>query len=96
MRRVYYSYTLRLATHPLFVHGVLLFGSVYVLSKLIHVASIMNNIRSLRVGDLDNYLFNTFMNAEFATLAVIGVIFFTILSLQFSLKTPHFYKTQTM
>lgn len=88
MRRVYYAFALRLGTSPLMIHGLLLGASMYTLSMIISIPSILNNIKGVRVGDLDNYIFNTVLNTEFWTLALIGIIFFTVLSLNFSLKTP--------
>ncbi len=95
MRRVYYAFALRIASHPVVVHGTLLCASVFVLSRLVNVASILNNISNLRVGDLDNYLFNTFMHTEFWTLATFGLILFSLLSLPLSLKAPNVHKVQT-
>lgn len=95
MRRVYYAFAIRLATHPLLVHGVLLALGVYGLSVMVHVASIMNNIRTIELGNLDNYILNAFMHAEFLTLVFVGVVVFTALSLRFSLKAPRMVTMQT-
>lgn len=88
MRRVYYAFALRFGTHPLVIHGAMLAVGVFALSRFTHVAAIINNLSNIKVGDLDNYLFNSFTHAEVWTLLAIGIIFFTMISLNFSLKSP--------
>lgn len=88
MRRVYYAYALRIVLHPLVVHGVLFAIAIYGLSVVLHVASIINNLRSIPVGKLDTYIFNAFMHAEFLTFVFMGLGIFTLLSLRMSLKMP--------
>lgn len=88
MRRVYYAFALRMSTQPVVLYTVLLIASIYGLSRVTHVASIINNIRNVQVGNLDNYIFSTLMHAEFWTLALIGLIFFSLISIKLSLK-PH-------
>jgi hypothetical protein len=88
MRRVYYAFVLRVATHPLLVHALVVLLSVYALSRLTHVAAIMNNLRSIRVGELDTYLLNSIMHAEFVTLVCVGIVVFSLLSLPLRLSLP--------
>ncbi len=95
MRRVYYAFVLRAVSHPVVVHGTLLCVSIFALSRLVHVASIIKNISNLRVGDIDTYLLNTFMHAEFWTLATIGIIMFSLLSIPLSLVSPRLHRVQT-
>ncbi len=94
MRRVYYAFALRMATHPLLIHVALLVLSVFALSRLTHVSAIVNNIMSVKVGDLGAYLLSTFMHAEFLTLFCTGVVFFTLLSLPFRVSLPKYRTTQ--
>ena len=96
MRRVYYAYALRLATHPVTLHAFVLVLSVFALSRLTHVAAIINNIMGVKVGDLGGYIFNTLVNAEFLTLVCVGVIFFTLLSLPLRLSLPRTRRIQTI
>jgi uncharacterized membrane protein YecN with MAPEG domain len=96
MRRIYYACALRLATQPLFLHTLFLVGSVYILSRLIHVAAIVNNLRVVRVRDLDNYLFNTLMQAEFWTLLCTGLVLFAALSFPLRLSAPKTQNPQTV
>jgi hypothetical protein len=96
MRRVYYAFALRMSTQPVVLYAALLIASLYGLSKLIHVASIINNMRTVQVGNLDNYIFNTLMHAEFWTLALIGLIFFSLISIKLSLRPPRTASMQTV
>lgn len=88
MRRVYYAFALRLGTHPLVVHGVLFVASVYGLSVMVHVASIIENLRNIQVGNLDTYIFNAFTHTDVLTLLFVGMVFFTLLSLRWNLSMP--------
>jgi hypothetical protein len=90
MRRVYYAFALRLATHPFTVHTAILVLSVFALSRLTHVAAIFNNFRSIQVGNADTFFLNMLMHAEFWTLVCTGIVFFTLLSLPFRLSIPRF------
>lgn len=93
MRRVYYAFTLRIVSHPIVTHGALLLASVYALSVVVHVASVLENLSKIQVGDLGRYMLNTFANTELWTLALIGIILFTIISLPIRLRMPHFKET---
>lgn len=95
MRRVYYAFAIRTATHPLVVHGILFMGSLYALKVLVSITSIINNMRQIELGNLDTYILHALMHAQFWTLACIGVIFFTLISLNFSLKSPKMAHMQT-
>lgn len=94
MRRVYYAYALRVGTHPLALSFFLLVASVYGLSRLVHVASIIENLSNVKVGYLGTYILNTFMQAEFFTLVLTGVIFFSLISIRMNLKPLRFHKMQ--
>jgi hypothetical protein len=96
MRRVYYAFALRMGTQPVVLYTALLIASVYGLSRVTHVASIINNIRGVQVGNLDNYILNTFMHTEFWTLALIGLIFFSAISIRLSLKPSRSTSMQTV
>lgn len=96
MRRVYYAFALRMGTQPVVLYTVMLIASMYGLSRVTHVASIINNIRTVQVGSLDNYIFNTFMHTEFWTLALVGLIFFSLISIKLSLKPRQSTSMQTV
>ena len=94
MRRVYYAYTMRLAKHPVTAHAVILLASVFVFARLVHVAAVFNNVSGVELGQLGSYILTTVMSADVATLAVIGIVCFTLLSLRIQLRVPQWYRRQ--
>ncbi len=79
MRRVYYAYTLRLATHPL-VLATLVFGSALVVfAKHVHVARIIEAIQSMPLAAVPSYVFNALTYGEAVTLLALGTMCFTSL-----------------
>lgn len=85
MRRVWYSYIIYRATHPLTVHGIVLAAAIYLLSRLIHVVAIGQNVSNMRVGDLFSYATGTLTNTEWSNLLLLGIIIMTALSLRWQL-----------
>lgn len=96
MRRVYYAFALRLATNPLTVHTAIFAVCVFALSRLTHVAAIMENVSNVKVGELNTYIYGALMQAEFLTLVCLGIIIFTLLSLPLRLSTPRTRSMQTV
>lgn len=95
MRRVYYAFAIRLATHSVTKHVVLLALFGYVLARLVHVAAVYRHIVSVEVGDLGVATFKMFLNADLPTLLVVGLVFFTILSLPRQLQIPKMVNLRT-
>jgi hypothetical protein len=96
MRRVYYAFALRLATHKAVLSFALLALSVYGLSVMVHVASIAENLRRVQVGRLDNYVANAFLHTDVVTLIFLGLVIFSLLSFNYSLlKVPRFGRMRT-
>lgn len=96
MRRVYYAYVMRIATHPFVTHGMVLALCAYALVHFISVPSIIANMKTVPLGSLDNFILNALMRAEVWVLLLIGVIFFTVISLRFNLRGVHVHNTQTV
>jgi hypothetical protein len=63
MRRVYYAYAVSIFTHTMFLHGVFMSVALYVLARLLHVASIVENFLSVPVGSVPAYVYNAFATA---------------------------------
>ncbi len=93
MRRVYYAFALRTATSPFVFSLALLLAGLYGLTVMVHVASIVNNFKTIQVANLDNYVLNSFLHAEFWTLAFIGLIFFSLLSFRFGFKNNNQFQS---
>lgn len=63
MRRVYYSYLISVAVHPMMWQGIFLGASAILLAKWLHVASIINNFLAVPVGSVPQYLYGSVSNA---------------------------------
>ena len=94
MRRVYYVFGLRIATHTITIHMLIILFASYVLTRLVHVAAVLENVANTRVGDFAVHMLRIFQHADVATLLVLGIVLFAVLSLKISLRTPQFRKMQ--
>ena len=92
MRRVYYAFALRLATHPITLHVVFLVAALYALAALVHVEMVLRNIAVVEVGNLVPHLAKILMNADTATIMVLGITTFVLASLPFRL--PQYQRLQ--
>jgi hypothetical protein len=63
MRRVYYAYTLAVASQPLFWQGMLLGACTALFGRLTHVASLVNNVLALPLGNVPRYAFDAVATA---------------------------------
>ncbi len=84
MRRVYYSFGISVITSRAFVHGLLLAIGLYGVKVMVHVASVMGNLKTIKVGNLDNFMFNALAHTDVYTLISVGVVVFALLSFNFS------------
>lgn len=94
MRRVYYTFALRLATHTTTLHLLVLVAATYALGYFVHVAAVFKNVAAVPVGELGGYLAGAAMHTEGITLVVLGAVILALLSLPLSL--PHRHRMQTM
>lgn len=81
MKRVYYSFAVRLATHSMTLKALILVVAGYALASLVYVDMVLRNIASTPVSELGSKLVTIVSHADFLTLAVLGVAIFTALSL---------------
>ena len=81
MRRVYYAFGVRLATHPITLHAVVLLVAGYALATLVHVEMVLRNLATTEVADLGTKLSTILFNADALSLLALGVVTFTVLSL---------------
>ena len=85
MRRVYYTFALRVAQHPITIQIALFVLALGVFAKLVHVSRIMDTFLSTSLQNVPQYVFNTilhaFMRGEVLTLIAVGVLTFIALSL---------------
>ena len=85
MRRVYYAFAIRLATHATTLHLLVLAAGVYALGYFVHVAAVMQNLSRVPMGEFGPHMLRVVMQADVITLVVLGVVVMTALSLPFSL-----------
>ncbi len=84
MRRVYYSFGVRVLTSRVFLQAVLLAVGLYGVKVMVHVASVINNLKTVELGNLDNFMFNALTNTDVYTLLSIGIVVFALLSFNFT------------
>ena len=95
MRRVYYAYTLAITSHSMFWQGMLLGACVALFGRLTHVASLVENLLSVPVGNVPAYAFGAVGTAlehgEMLTVLVTAfmvVLALSVLSRLLPLVTP--------
>ncbi|MCD5382143.1 MAG: hypothetical protein LR017_02385 [Candidatus Pacebacteria bacterium] len=91
MRRVYYSFALRLATHTTTLYLAILAVSVYALGYFVHVQAVLNTAAQVPAGEFGPFILRLLANTDGITLVVLGVIIMTSLSIPFSL--PNYQRT---
>jgi hypothetical protein len=78
MRRIYMSYALSYTEQPLLWVGLVLGGSVALLGRFTHVASVIENTLATPLGGIPSYIANSFLLAvargELGTVLVILTI----------------------
>lgn len=82
MRRVYYAFGIRLATHPLTLHAVVLASAGYMLASLVFVQKVIENIATTEVADLGGKLVRILFHADLPSLIMFAIVIATLLSLQ--------------
>jgi hypothetical protein len=84
MQGIYYAYLLRLVSLPGVFQGFCMLGIMIVLSRFVSLTHVYYNIISIRVGQLDTFLYNAVSTTEVWTLLLIGLFVFFMLSLRLS------------
>lgn len=94
MRRVYYAYTIAIASHTMFWQGLFLGACIALFGRLTHVASLVHNLLAVPVGALPTYVGGAFSNAfahgEVLTVLVTAFMFVLMLSVLVRLA-PHVF-----
>jgi hypothetical protein len=97
MRRVYYSFAVGFVTSRAFLHLILFTIGLYGIKVMVHVASVVQNLKSVELNYVDNFIYNALTHTDFYTLVFIGVVVFSLLSFNFNvLKLPKMQKMQTV
>lgn len=84
MRRVYYAYTIAIASHTMFWQGMFLGACIALFGRLTHVASLIDNLLAVPVGSVPTYVGGTISTAlthgELLTVLVTAFMFVLALS----------------
>ena len=85
MRRVYHTFALRIAQHPITTQIALFVLALGVFAKLVHVSRVTDSLLNTTLGNVPHYIYNVvlhaFLRGEVLTLIAVGVLVFTALSL---------------
>lgn len=79
MRRVYYAFLLRVALHPLLLSAAVFGGALVVFARHVHVARILEALRSMPLESVPQYVFNALTYGEAITLLALGTMCFASL-----------------
>lgn len=63
MRRVYYAYTIAIASHTMFWQGIVLGACIALFGRLTHVASIAHNFLEIPLANVPQYVATAFTSA---------------------------------
>ena len=94
MRRVYYTFGIRIVSHPIFTHSVVIGVTGFLLTRLVHVAAVYHNMLNVKVGEFASYAVRVVMQSDLPTLVALGLIIFACLSLRWQLKAPRLHSAQ--
>jgi hypothetical protein len=88
MRRVYYTYALRVATMPGILQGFLMLASLIVLTYFVSLGHVIQNLMQVQVGHVGVFFYNALTNTEAWTLLLLGIIIFLAFSFRITLVFP--------
>lgn len=87
MRRVYTLYAARIVSSPLLLQVALFAVALTVFREVVWVARVMETLSAMPLSAMPQFAFNTVMRGEVVTLAAIGVMIFTALSIQWRVRS---------
>lgn len=95
MRRVYYAFFVRAATHPILVQVALFALALLVFARMVHVRSVIDNMLATKVGSLPSFFAGALSNGEALTLIALGVMLFTLLSVPLRIRAEFAPRART-
>lgn len=81
MRRVYYTYALRSISGIGAVQIALFAVALYAFAELVHVHKLIQNMMSVSVGHLPEFILNAFLRGEVLTIIAVGVMAYASISM---------------
>lgn len=85
MRRIYYTFALRIVLQPTLLLGFLMLGMMIVLTYFVSIGNVIHNLLSLDAGNISEFVLRAFLHTEIWTLIVLGLLIFTAFSFRFTL-----------
>lgn len=86
MRRVYYTYAIRLATLPGVPQGFLMLGALIALTYFVSIGNVIQNIEQVGMSGFGQFAYNAVTNTEAWTLLLLGIMIFSALSFRFKIR----------
>jgi hypothetical protein len=86
MWRVYYAYALRIGTHPLVTHSVLIVGAVFALTYFVSFPHIVENVMQVKVGEVGAYFVGALLHTELWTVVLLALTLAASVSLILRLR----------
>lgn len=87
MRRVYTMFVARIVSSPLLLQVALFAVALTIFRELVWVARVMETLSSMPLSAMPQFALNTIMRGEVLTLAALGVMIFTALSIQWQVRS---------
>ncbi len=88
MRRVYYSYALRLITLRGVPQAFLMLGGIIALSYFVSIGNVIKNMEDVGMSGFGRFAYNAVTNTEAWTLLILGLLIFTALSIRWKIARP--------
>lgn len=89
MRGIYYAYAIRLATTPGVWQGFLMLGAMIALTRFVSIGNVIHNFSQIELNHFGIFVYNAVRTTEIWTFLLIGIFFFSMLSLRISLAPRH-------
>lgn len=90
MRRVYYTYAIRLALHPVTVHGAFFACCIALLSQFVSFPNVWANMLNKKLGEVHLFFFESAQSTEVWTFVLVGMMLVTIVSFYIQMRRPRF------
>lgn len=87
MRRVYTIFTARVVSSPITLNIALFLVALTAFREVVFVKRVLETLMDMPVSALPQFVLHTIMRGEIVTLAALGVMIFTALSLQWHIKS---------
>lgn len=95
MRRIYYAFFMRVATHPIMLQSALFVLALFVFARMVHVRSVVDNLLATEVASVPSFVASALFHGEVLTLIAIGVMAFTALSVPIRVRSELMPRVRT-